>query len=57
MLQAREDLLNALTFDVATVVSVAFENGETIWKDCKTQKVVANAIMREIRKRISGLTF
>lgn len=52
--QAREDLLRAISFDVETVVNIAFANGETIWHDSKTQKVVADSIMREIRKRLDG---
>ena len=52
--QAREDLLRALSFDVETVVSIAFANGETIWRDSKTQKVIAHSLMREIRKRLDG---
>lgn len=52
--QAREDLLRAISFDVETVVSVAFANGETIWRDSKTQKVIADSLMREIRKRLDG---
>lgn len=54
--QARNDLLRAITFDVETVVRVAFQNGETILRDSKTQKVIADSIMREIRKRLSGFT-
>lgn len=50
--QARDDLLDAIAFDVETVVEVAFQNGEKIWRDSKTQKVVAESIMREIRKRL-----
>lgn len=55
--QARDDLLRAIEFDVETVVSVAFENGETIWKDKRTQRVIADNIMREIRKHLSGSMF
>ena len=50
--QARDDLLRALSFDVETVVEVAFANGEKIFRDKRTQKVVADSIMREIRKRL-----
>ena len=50
--QARDELLRALAFDVETVVEVAFANGEKIFRDKKTQKVIADNIMREIRKRI-----
>ncbi len=54
--QARNDLLSAISFDVETVVSIAFQNGETIWRDSKTQKVIADSIMREIRKRLDGFS-
>ena len=53
--QAREDLLRALTFDVETVVQIALQNGETIFRDSKAQKVIADSIMREIRKHLDGL--
>lgn len=51
--QARDDLLRALSFDVETVVEVAFANGEKIFRDKRTQKVIADSIIREIRKRLS----
>lgn len=54
--QARDDLLRAITFDVETVVQVALHNGETIFKDKRTQKVIADNIMREIRKRLDRFT-
>lgn len=53
--QARDELLRALAFDVETVVEVAFANGEKIFRDKKTQKVIADSIMREIRKRLDHL--
>ena len=53
--QARDDLLRALSFDVETVVSIAFQNGERIWRDSRTQKVIADNIMREIRKRLNSI--
>ena len=52
--QARDELLRALSFDVETVVSIAFKNGERIWRDSRTQKVIADNIMREIRKRLNS---
>ena len=54
--QARDELLRALAFDVETVVEVAFENGEKIFRDKRTQRVIADNIMQEIRKRLSGFT-
>lgn len=53
--QARDDLLRAIAFDVETVVEIAFHNGEKIWRDSRTQKAVAESIMREIRKRLDGI--
>ena len=55
--QARDDLLRAISFDVETVVQVALHNGETIFRDSKTQKVIADSIMREIRKRLDRFSF
>ena len=50
--QAKDDLLRAIAFDVETVVNIAFQNGENIFRDSKTQKVVAEAITQEIRKQL-----
>lgn len=55
--QARDELLRAIEFDVETVVEVALHNGETIFRDKKTQRVIADSIMREIRKRLDGVSF
>lgn len=55
--QARDDLLRAFAVDVETIVQVAFQNGETIFRDKKTQRVIADNIMREIRKRLDGFSF
>ena len=54
--QARDELLRAIAFDVETVVQVALHNGETIFRDKKTQRVIADNIMREIQKRLDGFT-
>ena len=48
--------MRALAFDVGTVVEVAFANGEKIFRDKRTQRVIADNIMREIRKRLDGIT-
>lgn len=52
--QAYSNLLEALSFDVTSAVSIAFENGEAIFNDKKTQKVVAEAVMKEIRRQLKG---
>ena len=54
--QARDDLLRAFAVDVETIVHVAFQNGENIFRDKKTQRVIADNIMREIRKRLDHFT-
>ena len=51
---AYNKLIAALEFDVTSAVSIGLENCGTIFYDSKTQKVLAEAVMREIRKRLSG---
>ena len=52
-INAYNDMVNALSFDVTTAVSVAFANGAQIFYDSKTQKVIADAVMQEVRKGLS----
>lgn len=52
---AYNDLVNALSFDVESAVNIGFVNGEAIFKDKRTQKVVADAVMREVRKQLNGM--
>ena len=52
--QAYSNLLEALSFDVTSAVNIGFENGEAIFRDSKTQKVIADAVMREVRKQLKG---
>ena len=54
-ISAYNDMVNALSFDVTTAVSVAFENGAQIFYDSETQKVIADAVMREVRKGLSNI--
>ena len=54
--QARDDLLRAIAVDVEAVVQVALHNGEIIFRDKKTQKVIAQSIMREIRTYLEYLS-
>lgn len=53
---AYNDMVDALSFDVGTAVNIGFANGEAIFKDKKTQKVVADAVMKEIRKQLKRMT-
>ena len=53
--QASSELLRALSFDVTSAVNIGFKNGESIFKDKKTQKVVADAVMKEIRKQLKRM--
>jgi len=43
-----------LAIDVTTCVEVAMENGEAIFSDQKTQRVIAERIMSELKKQIEG---
>ncbi len=52
--QAYSNLLEALSFDVTSAVNIGFENGESIFKDKKTQKVIADAVMREVKKQLKN---
>ena len=52
---AYNDLVKELSFDVESVVNIGFANGEAIFKDKKTQKVVADAIMKEVYKHLRGM--
>ena len=52
--QAYNNILDALSFDVTSAVNIGFENGEAIFRDSKTQKVIADAVMKEVRKQLKG---
>ena len=54
-ISAYNDIVNALSFDVTTAVSVAFANGAQIFYDSKTQKIIADAVMQEVRKGLSKI--
>lgn len=47
------NLIAALEFDVSSAVSIGLENCGKIFYDSKTQKVLAEAIMRELKKQLS----
>ena len=53
--QAYNDIVNALSFDVTSAVNIGFENAESIFRDKKTQKVVADAVMKEVKKHLSKI--
>ena len=53
-ISAYNDVVGALEFDVTSAVSIGLENCGTIFYDSKTQTILAEAVMREIRKRLSG---
>ena len=53
--QASSELLRALSFDVTSAVNIGFKNGESIFKDKKTQKVVADAVMREVYRQLKKM--
>lgn len=49
---AYQRFVENLSFDVETCVNVMLENGDSIFKDSKTRKVIANRIMEEIKKQM-----
>ena len=53
--QAYSNLLEALSFDITSADNIGFENGESIFKDKKTQKMVADAVMNEVRKQLNRM--
>ena len=52
--QAYNNILEALSFDVTSAVNIGFENGESIFRDSKTQKVIADAVMNKVRQQLKG---
>ena len=54
--EAYGNLIQALSFDVISAVNIAFENGASIFYDKKTQTVIADAVMDELRKQFKKYT-
>ena len=52
-LTAYNNLISALEFDITSAVSIGLENCGEIFFDSKTQKVLAEAITKEIRKQLN----
>lgn len=51
-IRAIQELTEAAKVDVETVVQVGFQNGEEIFRDKKTQKIIVDAVMDEVRKML-----
>ena len=56
-ISAYNDMVGALEFDITSAVSIGLENCGTIFYDSKTQTILAEAVMREIRKSLDEVTF
>lgn len=56
-LRAVQDLTEAAKVDVESVVRVGFQNGEEIFRDKKTQKIIVDAVMGEIKKQFGKGVF
>ena len=52
-ISAYNNLVGALEFDVTSAVSIGLENCGKIFYDSKTQKVLAEAITKEIQKQLN----
>ena len=51
-ISAYNNLVGALEFDVTSAVSIGLENCGEIFYDSKTQKILAEAVMRELKKQM-----
>ena len=47
-----EAYTRALNVDVESVVNVGFKNGDEIFHDKKTQKVIVDSVMNEVKKQL-----
>lgn len=52
-MRAIRELTEAAKVDVESVVQIGFQNGEQIFRDKKTQKIVVDAVMEEVKKLLS----
>ena len=52
--QAIEDLLQALEYDVESIVNVGLNGCEEIFHDKKTQKIISDRIKQEITKKLKA---
>ena len=51
--QAIENLIGALEYDIQTCVHIAINSFEEIYKSDKVEKICSDAIMNELKKKIS----
>ena len=54
--QAIDDFMEALEYDVESIVTVGLNGCEEIFRDSKTQKIISERIIQEVRKRIDKRT-
>ncbi len=52
--KAYQQFWRDLSFDVTTAVQIAFDNGRSIFEDSRTQRVIAENVLNEIRKQMDG---
>lgn len=50
--QAYNSLVHELSFDVTSAVNIGIENGRSILNSRKTEKVVADAVIKEVQKQL-----
>jgi hypothetical protein len=55
--ESLERLIGALQYDIETIVTVAFEDAETIFSSAKCRKIVSDRIMKELKAKLEGLEF
>lgn len=53
--RAINDFMQALEYDIESVVSVGIKGCEEIFNDSKTQKIISDRIMQEIKKKLNAI--
>ena len=52
-----QDMLNALEYDIETIVSISFDDAQDIFTSNKARKYVSDMIMREIINHLKSTKF
>lgn len=53
--EAINDFMEAMRYDIESVVEIGLDGCEQIFKDSKTQKLISDRIIQEIQKKLNKL--
>lgn len=53
--EALQRIIGAIRYDVTACVKVALKNGREIFNDKRTEKIISEAIVKELRKELDKL--